>query len=297
MIQNKVSDKLKYPLTYDILIKTILYRNQDLLIDLIKEILNIDINKIKVDLKSNDLFIDKINEKERKVDLQIKVNDSIIVNLEFNSGYYKDVLDRNLVYATKIRNSQIRKGKLDKWINDVKVIQINFCGKSTKQDSMEDIGYYKLEKNKELIGDNPLIIVINLDKFKKHYYNGNKEKKTALLAFFKSTTYQEGKMILKDALGENEAKKIMEEVMKIMMEDYYTLRWNTEDWYRFEGENIGLRKGEIKGEAKKEKSIILKMFEKDFDLSTISEITGVSIKKLEKIKKDFNKNNCKKNTN
>ncbi|TAE68965.1 MAG: hypothetical protein EAZ85_13630, partial [Bacteroidetes bacterium] len=55
------------------------------------------------------------------------------------------------------------------------------------------------------------------------------------------------------------------------------------------GTKQGVEKGINEGEAKKAKSVVINCIQKGFDNQTISELTGLSIPEIEKIRKELKK--------
>ena len=124
----KLDKEMEYiPLTLDALFKSIMLRN----VDFFKEFL---IKVLKLDISSDDsyiLFLDKelikgkINEKGKVVDINVKLGDDLLIDVEVNRSTYKATKKKNDAYLDKIITLQLEVGKEYKVLRSNKVYQLN----------------------------------------------------------------------------------------------------------------------------------------------------------------------------
>ena len=117
------------------------------------------------------LPVGKVIEKSKTVDLLISFNNKK-VNLEINSGHYKYLNERNFCYISSVYNNEFKRGEtLYKLKNEV--IQINFTwGLPKKYKNIDYLEYELYDKeHQDTYIDNFKIIVINMDYYRKKFYN------------------------------------------------------------------------------------------------------------------------------
>ena len=124
-IKNK--ENKKYNLKNDIIFKTFFSRkgNEKFLIDFLEALLKIKIEEIKVKEEVN-LEQLMVEEKGGRLDLQAKLNDGIIVNIELQMKNNSNIEERTTFYSSKVISQETERGTDYKDIN--KVIMINILG-------------------------------------------------------------------------------------------------------------------------------------------------------------------------
>jgi len=102
----KLDEKINFiPITYDCIFKGIFIPNKKLL----KEFLfsqfnfNIDIDKCKIKVLNSELPVNTYYEYKKTADMIVRIEDSTYINIEINREYFKDVEDRNALFADKIK--------------------------------------------------------------------------------------------------------------------------------------------------------------------------------------------------
>lgn len=117
----------KYNLKSDIIFKAFFSRkgNEIFLIDFLEALLNIKIESIKIKEEVNIEQL-SVDEKGGRLDLQAKLNDGIIVNIELQMKNNYDIEERTTLYSTKISSREAGRGTDYKNID--KIIMINILG-------------------------------------------------------------------------------------------------------------------------------------------------------------------------
>ena len=273
-----------------------LEKDKDLLTWFLEKIFNQKI--INLEIKTPVLPIRSKIEKRKTVDLLITFEDKI-VNLKVNSSHYKYLNERNFSYITAVYNSIFEKGKRIKSKDEV--IQINFTWGLPKKYEKIDVLTYDVrdKKHNDLYIDNFKIIVYNMDYIKEVYYNKTtkkyKQDAPKHLLMLDSNKEELEKLCKGDKIME----KFKENVEKLNKDeiiiDFLTKEEEDElkkQSYLDEGYELGEEKGMKAGQkigkelGKKEEkeNLAVKMIQKNMKLEDISEITGLSIDYLKKLK-------------
>ena len=124
---NLTKDKTKFNLKNDIIFKAFFSRkgNEEFLIDFLEALLNIKIKEIKVKEEVNIEQL-SVEEKGGRLDLQAKLNDGIIVNIELQMKNHFNIEERTTFYSSKVISRETKRGSN---YNDIsKVIMINILG-------------------------------------------------------------------------------------------------------------------------------------------------------------------------
>ena len=102
---------------------------------MLNEVLELGLKDINVEFENVELSIDQIKEKRKNVDVFAIINDKYLIDTEINKSRSKNILERNIVYANKIRSLNIGRGSSLKDINRYQVYQLNLnTYKPTKND-------------------------------------------------------------------------------------------------------------------------------------------------------------------
>ena len=259
---------------------------------IIKKIVELVLNK-KYDefiILNPNLIKDNIHNIGQKLDLLIKADDEYI-NVELNSKYNKYIKERNLLYVFKLcldkseKDKQTLKGK-------VRQININFGRKSK---GIEDIAVVNLTDNKK-ITTKIEIKNLNVDFYTKKYYNNYKLTEEETIYAMLGLELEE----LKKIEGRDDIVKEFRESVEEANKDELVVKWFTpeqeremrENYIKSEAEEKGIKKGIKQGKkegiAEGKKEGILEgllqtaknMLEANMSIETVSELTGLSVKKI-----------------
>lgn len=277
-----------------------LEKDKDLLTWFLEKIFNQKI--INLEIKTPVLPIRSKIEKRKTVDLLITFEDKI-VNLEVNSSHYKYLNERNFSYITAVYNSIFEKGKRIKSKDEV--IQINFTWGLPKKYEKIDVLTYEVrdKKHNDLYIDNFKIIVYNMDYIKEVYYNKTtkkyKQDAPKHLLMLDSNKEELEKLCKGDKImekfKENVEKLNKDEIIIDFLtkeeEDELKKQSYLDEGYELgeekgmkAGQKIGQKIGKELGKKEEKENLAVKMIQKNMKLEDISEITGLSIDYLKKLK-------------
>ncbi len=287
------NDLIPIPLTTDFLIKAIFIKNKDIFGDMLNEVLELGLKEVNIEFENVELTIDQIKEKRKNVDIFTVINDKYLIDTEINKSRSKNILERNIVYAYKIRTLNINRGSKLKDINKYQVYQLNLnTYKTTKNDTLEEVGLCIGRKQNKILSKNPTIVIKNLEKYREMYYSGNREKKVVYLASLTATRYSELEEILKEVIEDERVKKLVKEVMDMCTNKKFPEKWWTKEEEdklvleeaRQDSYEEGINYGISQGKTSERKTLIENMFKNGIDISLISKVTSVPLKQLKKIK-------------
>ena len=243
---------------------------------------------IKIDnliLKDKELSKKTKYSKGRVVDLLIE-SDNKMFNVEINNRPHDYNNDRNLGYLANLYGKSIDKSNDYKKINSC--IQLNITsGKKDIELKSKYLLVDTLNESKNIWTDNFIIYEINVDLLKKLYYNKdiksiNKYKPVIMLTLNKEELEE-------FSLGDERIMEYKDKVNELNSDDdFVTFISREEDQEKTENALrtiISEKNEELKTQKTKLNNVNIenarKMKEKNIDLNTISEITGLSIKEIE----------------
>lgn len=245
---------------------------------------------IKIDnliLKDKELSKKTKYSKGRVVDLLIE-SDNKMFNVEINNRPHDYNNDRNLGYLANLYGKSIDKSNDYKKINSC--IQLNITsGKKDIELKSKYLLVDTLNESKNIWTDNFIIYEINVDLLKKLYYNKdiksiNKYKPVIMLTLNKEELEE-------FSLGDERIMEYKDKVNELNSDDdFVTFISREEDQEKTENALrtiISEKNEELMTQKTKLNNVNIeharKMKEKNIDLNTISEITGLSIKEIEKL--------------
>ena len=257
---------------------------------------------IKIDnliLKDKELSKKAKYSKGRVVDLLIE-SDNKMFNVEINNRPHDYNNDRNLGYLANLYGKSIDKSNDYKKINSC--IQLNITsGKKDIELKSKYLLVDTLNESKNIWTDNFIIYEINVDLLKKLYYNKDiksiNEYKPVIMLTLNKEELEEF------SLGDERIMEYKDKVNELNSDDdFVTFISREEDQEKTENalrtiisekneelknsrEELKNSKEELKTQKTKLNNVNIeharKMKEKNIDLNTISEITGLSIKEIE----------------
>ena len=252
---------------------------------------------IKIDnliLKDKELSKKTKYSKGRVVDLLIE-SDNKMFNVEINNRPHDYNNDRNLGYLANLYGKSIDKSNDYKKINSC--IQLNITsGKKDIELKSKYLLVDTLNESKNIWTDNFIIYEINVDLLKKLYYNKdiksiNKYKPVIMLTLNKEELEE-------FSLGDERIMEYKDKVNELNSDDdFVTFISREEDQEKTENalrtiiseknEELKNSREELKTQKTKLTKLNIeharKMKEKNIDLNTISEITGLTIEEIEKL--------------
>ncbi len=288
-IKNK--ENKKYNLKNDIIFKTFFSRkgNEKFLIDFLEALLKIKIEEIKVKEEVN-LEQLMVEEKGGRLDLQAKLNDGIIVNIELQMKNNSNIEERTTFYSSKVISQETERGTDYKDIN--KVIMINILG-------------YNLLEFDEYISETAIVLdkhrnyeiltgikwyFIELPKFRNKNPDMNEklnqwlsfiddwDKEAVKMAEEKNDTLRAARIEMNYLTGDAEVRRMAELREKWEMD--YVSGMN---YAEKKGREDGIKEGIKKGEKEKQIEIARKLLKKKMDIKEIAEITGLTEREIENL--------------
>ena len=273
----------KYNLKNDVIFKAFFARkeNEIFLIDfLINEEVNLE--QLSVD------------EKGGRLDLQAKLDDGVIVNIELQIKNNFNIKERTTVYSSKVISREVARGSDYKDVS--KVIMINILG-------------YNLLEFDEYISETVIVLdkhrdyemlkgikwyFIELPKFRKKNPDLNDKidqwicfidesnKEAVKMAENKNKVLKKARKELDYLTGDAAVRRWAELRDKWEMDDYFIKKYAKE-----EGEKIGEKIGEKKGEKKRGKEIAKNLLKMGMEIPKVIEATGLDKEEIEKISNEI----------
>ena len=266
--------------------------NSDLLKALLEFILKIKIDKLEI--KKTELLSGNVNIKDKRVDAIVHTGNKKI-EIEINSQNKDYLHTRSTAYICNIYQSNASVG--DTYNEDTDIIQVNLTwGLGRNNDEMK---IYKIMNEKgELYVKNFIIYEINMDYYDKIWYSKNEEeiKKNQYMIML-DLDKKELKNMPKDKIVDKYITNVTivnddPEFQKYMSEEedkrkiQNSLLSEAKEEGISQGYTSGINDGISKGENKKSIEIAKNMLKKNMSIEDISDITGLSIEEINKLRKN-----------
>ena len=258
--------------------------NSDLLKALLEFILKIKIDKLEI--KKTELLSGNVNIKDKRVDAIVHTGNKKI-EIEINSQNKDYLHTRSTAYICNIYQSNASVG--DTYNEDTDIIQVNLTWGLGRNN--EETKIFKIMNEKgELYVKNFIIYEINMDYYDKIWYSKNEDE-------IKKNQY----MIMLDL-----DKKELENMPKDDIVDKYitnvTIVNDNPEFQKYmseeedkkkiqnsllsEARENGINDGISKGVSQEKVSIAKNMLNKNMSIEDISDITGLSVEEINKLKNE-----------
>ena len=232
------------------------------------------LNNIK--LVKNELDKEYNDSKEERSDYVCDINESKI-NIEINNNDSIETMERNTEYAFRLYSEKIKIGKTYKY-NYNQVIQININNFSfIGNDKIVDIYSFQNEKG-IVLNDKITIIQIYVPNLRKKCYTIGKEN-----------LKEEEKYLLGLVEEDNDFSKEIGKDLDIVIEyvnEAGEVTMGTNFGEAYDKEWALLDQGRREGREEERKEIAVKMYKKEIDIKTISELTKLSIDEILELSKE-----------
>ena len=258
----------------------------------IMQILDLEYQDVHGKLSVDNIRLTRVNKKERNkyLDLILELDDEKILielNNNFDGMYIRNFLYASNVLLNNYKSVDVNAKKLNemdsyyKRVTRVLLINLNWY-KDKKYINIPDKTIYEIPYSDFETGYLLKIINVNLEKFTKLCYDKTKESDK----FYKLLTINNKRdldsLIKEEELLLNYSKKLMElssnkEFLEGVMDQVIEDNVEKQTAYLF-GRNEGIEQGILQNK----KEMIIKMHEK-LSIEEISNLTGISISKIEKI--------------
>ena len=279
MIQIKENiDETFYTAKNDNVFKSIFCDEHDtfLLKTLIERCLKIKIKLIEI--HSPERIKENIYAKGQRLDVLVKADDKLI-NIEVNSGYYEALHRKSFGYAGSKYGEEVKVGESYFDMNDV--IQINFTWGLPKKHPV--LGEYPpIDSNTGIkFVDNFNIYEYNMDKIKELWYSGDKEYEfLAIFDFDKEELKKVGS-------GDKYMTEFKKKVESLNNNARYKEFLSAEEDMRKTNntfKEIGRREGVEIGKSERNIEIARNLLKKNMSIQDISEVTGLPLSEIKKLK-------------
>ena len=293
------------PLKKDIVFKRYFMSNKRALISLIKSFLPISDNVLDVivlnpekpktanqqrrqsddKLRLKDSFIppDKPYGKQVVLDLSVKLSGGENVNIEMQVAFQKNFLLRMFAYWALLFIQDLDRG--DDYANLNPTYSLGFTRFTVfkgKHNFITEIGFVDRNEIEYHFDIGAKIVIVELNKFKKSYRDlvDMADRWCYIIKHSAELTPEQVAYLSRDG----ETKMILEHLEEISKNK--ESHWETIDRMKYE---IGIqleRRGALKeGLAKGMEKIALNMLQKNYGISEISEVTGLSVPEIKKLKR------------
>jgi len=288
------------PLTRDYLFKAIMLKN----IEIFKKFL---INTLYLDLDPNNcniIFIDKELVRENKkehgkvVDLNVKLGNNLLINIEVNTYDFSLIKRRNQLYIEKLDTLDLEVGDKYNILNNKYTYQLNLNAKEKSKIGEEEVLLYNVTLN-EIFDDKLRIIIKNLGYYKNKYKKDiNLGYDEIFMAGMMASSYEELYDIMSKILKGDKLNKFIESVIKMNMDNFVLHEWEKEKFdfmleenikkqAREEGLKEGLDEGKTLGIEEKTIEMIKSMLENNLSYEIISKVSGKNVDEIKEIEKSL----------
>ena len=302
-------NKKVYNLKNDIIFKAFFSRkgNEEFLIDFLNALLEI----IKIDVKE-EVNLEQLSKDEKggRLDLQAKLNNGIIANIELQMDDFKNMEIRTSFYASKIISREVRRGT--DYDNIEKLIMISILGYNMfdeyKNEYIHKTAIVLDKHRNHTVMESIEWWFIELHKFRKINPDMNKkinqwiafiddeDKELISMAEKKNRVLKKAREEINYLTGDDEVRRLAELREKWDLEFNASMQ-NAKKAGKELGKEIGIKEGKEQGikegkeqgikEGKKEEKIEIakKMLKTKMTIKQIMEITDLTEEDLKKIQK------------
>lgn len=269
--------------------KRIFTMNPEILKRFLISVLKLEINPdtATIKIESNELVKAKNKEYHKTVDILVKINNNLRIDIEVNTERYDSVKFRNALYLEKIATDTIESGDTNISMPKYYFYQLNLNSNNSDKNLGENYMLLEEESHKPLL-ENFKIVCKSLDYYKELYYNdGNKVTNDVIwLALLSAEDFKELKEMLNLVMDNKNSNKFIRDC-KIASQDKLILsEWEADKMANLVKETsieLAEKNGFNDGILKTIKS----MLREKMDYSMISKITNKSIEEIKKIEKSL----------
>ena len=255
---------------------------------MIADITGIDYELLRdnIILETNELSVERKNEKAKRCDFILRISDDNIINLEINRQSYTGLIVKNLSYVFRLFSTAFKKG--ENYNDNLIVTQINLnCFKGEDYEEVKPLSKYHLREDDDnkLYAKNLVIYDLNVVKCHELYYNKRELDIPNYVrwgALIYNNKLSEIPNILKEVVTYEELKIIMGKLDKLTHDDLFMSEEDNLKWIKWE-ENTIFNDGVEQGIEQGIDLTIKNMLNKGMKLDDISEITGKSIEEIKEL--------------
>lgn len=304
---NDLDKRLKMvPLISDYMFKAIMLRNVDIFKNFLIETMNIDIKPEEnyILFLDKELIKENFKEKGKIVDINVKLGNNLIIDVEVNREKFEIVKERNDLYLSKLDITQLEVGEEYRDLKNKYIYQLNLNAYPSSKENFKKryIVEYDLE-NKEVFDLRKKKFVKNLVYYRDLYYNGGEllTNDEIFMAGLMSNNFSELYSIMSNILSGNDLNKFIESVINMSNDEFILHAWQKEKFDKMieerkkelaleegleEGRKIGIEEGKIEGKEQSTIEVIRAMIKNEASYEFISNVTGKSIEEIKKIENE-----------
>ena len=278
-------------LCYDIVMKAIFTNETNLLAKMISDISGIPYSILKdnVTLITNEIPINSKDEKAKRCDFVIKVNDGNIISLEVNSSYYEGMHPKNLSYIFGEYIAMFKAG--EKYNEKMFAIQVNLnCYKDRQAKELSKYVLQEIEDH-DVLTNTLAIFNLNVEKCSNLYYTLVKKKAhipnyVRWVALLYCKDFSKLPEIAKGIMTKEEVERVMDKIYKLKNDDLFLTKLEARrisEWEEKSKIDYALNTGKEEGTKQTTIDLIKNMIANNLELDIISKVTNKSIDEINKI--------------
>ncbi len=276
-------------LTNDVLFKSVMMRNKNILRRFLVELLNLKVDDSdKIVFLNKELIKDHIKEKGGTVDIYVKIGDKYFIDIEMNKSSFSTVKIRNYLYVEKLHSLMLEEGDEYKALKANNLYQLNLNANESKKiipfDNMTEISTITGIKTMECIQR----YSVNLAYYDEMYYNEVEEMSFSeiFMAGLMSKNYNELYERMSIIFSPEELNKFMGDVIN-MGKKYFSIHaWEKEKLDALVQDNIreeAIEEGRAEGIETNKIEMIQNMLKEKYEYQSISKISGKTVEEIKKI--------------
>ena len=220
------------PLTYDFSFKSAFDKNLEVLKEFLVDVLDLEYELEELDIRilNNELPKENFNEYQKRIDVNIVLNDDIYVEIEINRENFELVKYRNKLYKEKLSSMLLKTGEDAKKLESIYFYQLNL---NTENKSEKIGGHtivpYDIDAGKVYVTNDKTILKYFEFYYKLYYNEPNKRTRDIVwLASLCAKSFTELYQMLNDVLDSKELNKFIRDVINMSLEDFNLHEWNKE---------------------------------------------------------------------
>lgn len=265
------SGKLRYTLKNDYMFKAVLQKNQTALTGLLSALLKIPVSQIESITILNPIELGKsYDAKDCMLDIKLKLNNAMIINIELQVAVQDDWPERSLTYLCRSFDQTKRGGNYGDILPTVHISILDFSLEHLSPDFYSEFMVCNT-KNHEIYSDKFILYVLNLTVIEDDTIIKEPLDLYQWALLFKATTWEELKMLAEENtyIG-NTIVTLHELTEDEKIQQQYEARERYE-WDMASAVATGLRKGREEGEFQLLIHQICRKLQKNKPLETIAE--------------------------
>ena len=278
------------PITFDPIFKSVFSRNLEVLKELLVDILHLEYELEELDIRilNNELPKENYKEYQKRIDVNIVLNDDIYVEIEINKENFELVKYRNKMYADKLYSMLLESGENARKLEYIRFYQLNLNTENKSEKVGEHIIVpYDISTDSVYISNEQTILKY-LEFYYRLYYNEPKKRTRDViwLASLNAKSFTELYQILKGVLANKELTKFLKDVINMSLEDFNLHEWQREkldDLVAYNREQYAMKTGIEQNTI----DIVKELLKNNIEIDIISKVTKKSIDEKKNIEESI----------